>query len=257
MFTSLKLLFVLAIRGAATQTGDKFTLKMKKQLGQDPFPQLAYECNSCTFEQFAAVTPPDANWSKAKAKVILPIGEFGSGPSVPGALKSYDFVPGIPGDDFELIALSLNFSVIGFDRTTKTQFVKSWVQRDTKLKYPAGTRVHEVEDPNRTVFVLFGFEVSSANFSTHPNWEEEDILTKMNYPFPNGWQYTTRVLDNDMLLTGEDGIATVFQVSSSQRESVWQKRVIASSDDSSGGNQDAKISAIFGAMTFIHVLSGN
>lgn len=73
-----------------------FTLKRLRNTGANPFAQLAYECEHCSFAQHAAVEPP-AGWTRAPAQVILPIDELESTPSVEGCEDSVDLIPEIPG----------------------------------------------------------------------------------------------------------------------------------------------------------------
>lgn len=58
-------------------------LKLFKSTGENPFANLIYECDECSFAQHAAIEPP-AGWSKDPSQVILPIGELQSTPSFDG-----------------------------------------------------------------------------------------------------------------------------------------------------------------------------
>ena len=69
---------------------------MLKNTGENPFAQLAYQCDECSFAQHAAIEPPPG-WSKAPTQVILPIGELRSTPSSDGVPDSMDFT----SPDFE------------------------------------------------------------------------------------------------------------------------------------------------------------
>ncbi len=72
-----------------------FTLKMLKNTGENLFAQLAYECDECSFAQFAAIEPPPG-WSKAPTQVILPIGELQSPPPLKGFRAPWILSPRFP-----------------------------------------------------------------------------------------------------------------------------------------------------------------
>lgn len=196
--------------------GSAFTLKMHKGTDENPFAQLAYECNKCSFEQFAAIEPPP-EWSKGPTQVILPLGELRSTPSFDGVPSSMDFVPEIPGNEFELIAKVLDGSIVEFGDNGIMALVN--VMRDTRFRFPAGSRVHEVTDPEGAIFVLFAYEVESEDFDS-PDFEAADALA--HYPVPEGWTYSTRIVDEELVMDSND-VATVLSIPRSP-SSVWQQR---------------------------------
>ena len=197
-------------------TGSTFTLKMHHSTGETPFTQLAYECNECSFEQFAAIEPPP-EWSKGPTQVILPIGELRSTPSFDGVPSSVDFVPEIPGDEFTLIAKTLDGHIVEIGDNGAMVVVD--VMRDTFFRFPRGSRVHELTDPEGNTFVLFAYEVESADFDS-PDFEDTDALA--DYPGPEGWTFSTRILDADLVMESE-GVVTVLAIERDP-SSVWQQR---------------------------------
>lgn len=197
-------------------SGPGFTLKLHNSTGETPFTQLAYECDQCTFEQFVAVEPPPG-WSKGPTQVILPIGELRGTPSFDGVPSSMDFVAEIPGDDFVLIAKTLDGRIVELGDNGAMVVVD--VIRDTYFRYPSGTRVHELADPEGNTFVLFAFEVESADFDS-PDFQDADALA--DYPGPKGWTYSTRILDEDLVMEST-GVVSVLAIERDP-SSVWQQR---------------------------------
>ena len=193
-----------------------FTLKMLKNTGENPFAQLAYQCDECSFAQHAAIEPPPG-WSKAPTQVVFPIGELRSTPSIDGVPSSVDFVPEIPGNEFKLIARPLNGRILEFGENGPMLVIE--VMRDTILRFPAGSRVHELTDPEGNVFVLFGYEVESSDF-TSPDFEDADAL--VDYPRPAGWTYSTRILDQDLMMES-NGVVSVLSIRG-EAASTWEQR---------------------------------
>ena len=193
-----------------------FTLKVLRNTGENPFSLLAYECDECSFAQHAELEPPPG-WTKAPAQVILPIGDLRSRPSVDDAPSSIDLIPEIPGDDFTLNAKTVNGRIIEAGPNGIVAVVQ--VMRDTTFLYPAGTRVHELTDPEGNVFVLFAYQVDSEDF-TSPVFQDADAL--VNDPHPEGWTYTTRILEDDLNMD-PGGVATVLAIRA-EVESTWELR---------------------------------
>lgn len=200
----------------AAGTASTFTLKMLRPTGENPFAQLAYECDECSFEQFHAIEVPDG-WTKAPSQVILPIGELGSTPSFEGVPGTVDFVAEIPGNEFRLIAKALDGQIVEAGPNGLVAVVQ--VQRDTRLRFPAGSRVHELADPEGNVFVLFAYQVDSADFAI--DFQDADALE--GDPTPEGWTSSTRILDDDLILDPPNGVATVMAIRA-EVESTWELR---------------------------------
>ncbi len=195
--------------------GLRFTHKMFKSTGENMFSTLGYECFECTFEQFLAIDPPEG-WSKGPTQVVLPVGELRSRPSFEGVPDAVDFVPEIPGDEYLLIVKNLDARFV--ETGPNGIIVEAQVMRDTVLRYAAGQRVHELTSPEGDLFTLFAYEVDPRNVNP-PDFQSADGL--IDFAGPEGWTYSTRVLDQEMALDTPE-TATVLAIRSSI-QSGWQK----------------------------------
>lgn len=193
-----------------------FTHKMFKTTGENMFAKLAYECVECNFEHLAAINPP-AGWSKGPTQILLPVGEMRSRPSFEGVPDAMDFVPEVPGNEYLLIAKTLEGRLV--ETGANGLFAVVQVMRDTVLRYPAGQRIHELTDPEDNSYVLFVYEVDPRNVNP-PDFQAEDALA--DFSGPEGWSYSTRVLEEELALDTPD-IATVL-AARSNISSAWQKR---------------------------------
>jgi len=128
-----------------------------------------------------------------------------------------DFVPEIPGEEFELIAKVLDGSLVEMGENGIMAQVD--VMRDTLFRFPAESRVHELTDPEGNTFVLFAYEVESEDFDS-PDFEAADALA--SYPAPADWTYSTRRLDEELVMESND-VATVLSIGG-DIASVWQQR---------------------------------
>ena len=197
--------------------GSSFTLKLLQNTGENPFTNLVYECDQCSFEQHAAVQPP-TGWSKGPTQVIIPPGELKSTPCFEGVPSSVDFVPEIPGNEFKLIARNLSGTILEIG--PNGLMILSEVMRDTIFRFPRGSRVHELTDLDGNVYVLFGYEVDSTNF-TDPDFEDADALA--DYPRPAGWSYSTRILTRDLVMESS-GVVSILSIRAGAATSTWEKR---------------------------------
>ena len=197
-------------------TGEGFTLKVLKRTGESFFSNLAYECNECTFEQFDSLTLP-RGWRKSPKQIILPTGELLSHLSFDGVPNTLDLVPGILGPEFKLIAKTLEGNIVDINFSGK--MIVSEVMRNTVLRYPAGTRIHELTDEDGNIYVLFAYEVNSVDFD-RSFFEKTDVL--LNYPRPRGWFYSSRIINEDLLLNS-NGLVNVLAIRA-ETSSVWEKR---------------------------------
>ena len=91
--------------------------------------------------------------------------------------------------------------------------------RDTVLRFAAGSRVHELTDVDKNTFVLFAYGVDPVKLDT-PDFQTADALG--NFSGPEGWTYSNRVLDEELVLDTES-IATVLAIRT-EITSTWQKR---------------------------------
>jgi len=202
-------------------TEEGFTLKVLKRTDENFFSNLAYECNECTFEQFEALTL-QRGWRKSPKQIIIPDGELLSHLSFEDVSSTLDLIPEIPGDEFKLIAKTLEGNIV--DISFSGIMVETKVMRNTILRYPAGSRVHELIDKDGNIYVLFAYEVDSADFD-RSFFEKIDVLS--NYPHPKGWSYSSSILNEDLILNSK-GIANVLAIQS-KISSVWEKRTIRES----------------------------
>lgn len=196
--------------------GSSFTLKLLQSTGENPFANLVYECDACTFEQHAAIQPPPG-WSKGATQAILPQGQLQSLPCFDDIPSTVDFVPGIPGNEFKLIGKNLSGSLVEIG--PNGLMVLGQVMRDTLFRYPAGSRVHELTDPEGNVYILFAYEVDSFDFAT-PDFQDSNAL--LEYPRPSGWSYSTRILNSELVI-GSGGVASVLSIQGAFPSSTWEK----------------------------------
>ena len=156
-------------------------------------------------------------WRKSPKQIILPDGELLNHLSFEGISGSLDLIPEIPGDEFKLIAKTLEGNIV--DISFSGIMIETKVMRNTILRYPAGSRVHELIDEDGNIYVLFAYEVDSADFD-RSFFEKIDVLS--NYPHPKGWSYLSRILNEDLILNS-NGVANVLAIQS-ETSSVWEKR---------------------------------
>ena len=123
----------------------------------------------------------------------------------------------VAGSGSKLIAKSLNGRIL--EAGENGLMLVADVQRDTIFRFPLGSRVHELTDPEGNVFVLFGYEVESMDF-TSPDFEDADAL--MDYPRPAGWTYSTRILDEDLVMESS-GVVSILAIRA-ETASTWEQR---------------------------------
>ena len=202
--------------------GSVFTHKMIKQTGVTPFESLAYECSQCTFEQWESIDPPEG-WSKGPAQQALFSAErsaLRSYPEVEGHPDSVDFLDEVPGDEYRVIAINQSGRLV--ESGTGGIVAEVQVQRDTLLVWTAGMRVHELTDPEGSVFVLFAHHVDTGD-GQDADFQSEDALSY--FTEPAGWSYSTRTLEEDLELdsNNHDGVVTVLAIRGAVN-STWEKR---------------------------------
>ena len=193
-----------------------YTHKMMRSTGENRFSALAYECTICSFDQFAAIDPPEG-WSKGPTQLILVSAELRSTPTLDGFPDAVDFVPEIPGDEYKLIARNLDADLVEIGQNGVIAVAQ--VMRDTVLHFPAGSRVHELTDLEDNTFVLFAYGVDPQDLAS-PDFQDANALD--GFAGPEGWTYATRILDEDLDLDTPD-VATVLAIRK-ELTSTWQKR---------------------------------
>ncbi len=199
-----------------------FTHKMMKQTGENPFASLAYECTECTFEQWESIVVPEG-WSKGPAQVSLfsaQESEMRSYPSVAGHPDTVDFLEEVPGNEYRVIAVTLDGRLV--EMGPNGIVVEVQVQRDTRLVFTTGMRVHELTDPDGSVFVLFVHHIDTDS------WQDVDfqLADALDYfTAPAGWTYSTRILDEELVLdsANSDGVVSVLAINGAIT-SAWEKR---------------------------------
>ena len=199
-----------------------FTHKMIKNTGESPFASLAYECRECTFEQWASIDPPEG-WTKGPAQVAVFSEQHStmrSYPSVEGHPDAVDFLDDVPGNEYKVIAITLNGRLVGRGSDGIVAEVK--VQRDTRLVFTAGMRVHELTDPEGNVFVLFVHHVDSGDWQD-ADFQSADALSY--FAAPDGWTYATRILEEELALDSDnsEGVVTVLAIRGAIN-STWERR---------------------------------
>ena len=203
---------------ASTPTPEPvFTHKMMKATGENMFASLAYECPQCTFAQQQAIVAPEG-WTKGPTQVaVFTSGEMRSRPSFDGVPDAVDFLPEVPGDEYQLIAKNLDATIV--ERGASGIVVIAQVMRDTLFRFEAGLRVHELTDPEGNVFVLFAYGVDPAD-PTLPDIQDPNLLD--DFTAPEGWTYGSRLLEEELLLDTPD-IAQVLAIRG-QQDSTWEMR---------------------------------
>ncbi len=193
-----------------------FTHKMMKPSGENPFSHYAYDCNQCSFEQWLAIETPEG-WTKGPSQVLLPTGDLRSTPSFDGVPDSMDFVPEMPGNEYQLIAKALDGKLHQGEGGGLIAEVQ--VMRDTILIFAAGRRVHELTDPEGRVFVLFAYHVDPMNVEI-PDFQDADLLA--DFTGPVGWTYSTRILNEELALDTPE-VATVLAMRG-ELVTTWEER---------------------------------
>ena len=202
--------------GDAPSSEISFTHKMMKSTGENMFSSLAYECSECTVEQHAAIEVPEG-WQKGPVQRILITGEIRSTPSFEGVPPAMDFVEEVEGEEYVLIAKTLSGALVEAGNGGITAIVE--VMRDTVLRYPAQSRVHELTSPEGDIFVLFAYEVDPATPDAI-DFQSEDALA--DFSGPTDWTYATRILEEELVLDTPE-TATVLAIRA-ERTSSWQRR---------------------------------
>ena len=89
------------------------------------------------------------------------------------------------------------------------------VQRSTEWTFQPGSVVHELRDHDGRVFTFFGVDVTMLE-TTGIDYEELGAFETM--PIPAGWSYSSRVLEERLVLNVTD-VAVVYN---QLRHSLWE-----------------------------------
>lgn len=90
----------------------------------------------------------------------------------------------------------------------KLSYRPTTVERKSKIGYNKGTQVFLIDDADGTTWIMKGFELGMK-----PSWTYEDFAADPASHFkqlPAGWKYRTKVLDQDLILVPETGVATIM-----------------------------------------------
>jgi hypothetical protein len=89
----------------------------------------------------------------------------------------------------------------------RTPLTETSVARDTTFVFEEGREIHELTAPDRSVYVMQSYSIEvdpSLSAETLPSLGDRLDL-------PEGWTFTSRVLDEELMVEDIDGIATVVQ----------------------------------------------
>jgi hypothetical protein len=90
----------------------------------------------------------------------------------------------------------------------KISYKSTTIERKSKIGYNKGTTVFLIDDTDGTTWIMKGFELGME-----PRWTYEQFAADPASHFqelPPGWKYRTKVLDQDLILVPETGIATIM-----------------------------------------------
>ena len=143
-----------------------------------------------------------------------------STPSVEGHPDTVDFLDDMPGNEYKIIARPLDGILI--ESRPSGLVVEVQVMRDTLLVFNPGMRVHELTNPEGNVFVLFAHHVDPDNLQ-EIDFQDADSMAYLTAP--EGWTYSTRILDEELALDSDnsDGVVSVLAIRDGVN-STWEKR---------------------------------
>ena len=90
----------------------------------------------------------------------------------------------------------------------KVGYQSTTISRKSKIGYNKGTMVFLIDDDKGTTWIMKGFELGLK-----PRWTYEEFAQDPASKFqklPPGWKYRTKVLDQDLILVPETGVATIM-----------------------------------------------
>jgi hypothetical protein len=195
---------LLAIGFAAgPAAAQEYVLEVRELTGENFFSRHVYICTECTPEEFATVVPP-AGFEKAPAKLFMPAEGVGTPATPPpGTPAALDLLLDVPGAEFDYIARVLNGALLGFDANFGV-LATAEVERFIQFRYDAGDVVHELIDANGDPWILFSFALELL-----PDYDVDQVGSLAGLPIPAGWSYTSRVLDEELVISS-NGLASIF-----------------------------------------------
>lgn len=90
----------------------------------------------------------------------------------------------------------------------KFAYVSTTIARKSAFGMNKGTRVFLIDDADGNTWVMKGFEQG-----LHPRWTYDEFAADPASHFqklPPGWKYRTEILDKDLILIPETGVATIM-----------------------------------------------
>ena len=82
------------------------------------------------------------------------------------------------------------------------------IERKTAFCYNKGTNVFLIDDANGNTWIMKGYQVG-----LHPTWTFEEFSknpARLFKKLPAGWKYRATVLDKELILIPETGVATIM-----------------------------------------------
>jgi len=90
----------------------------------------------------------------------------------------------------------------------KVKYSPTTIERKSQLGYNKGTTVFLIDDTDGNTWIMKGFQLG-----IHPRWTYEEFAADPASKFrelPAGWKFRTKVLDQDLTLVPQTGVATII-----------------------------------------------
>lgn len=103
---------------------------------------------------------------------------------------------------------TLHLTKTEMEQMGKLPYKVTTIERKSKLGYNKGTLVFLIDDSEGTTWVMKGFELGMK-----PRWTYEEFAADPSSKFkqlPAGWKFRTKVLDDDLILVPQTGVATIM-----------------------------------------------
>lgn len=100
-----------------------------------------------------------------------------------------------------------SIAVVELDSPDRSPYTDTSVVRDTEFVFDAGSEVYELVAPDGSVYVMQSYSVE-----VDPGLIRAELATLgERLQLPEGWTFSGRVLDEELVVEDIDGIATVVQ----------------------------------------------
>ena len=96
---------------------------------------------------------------------------------------------------------------LGAGPPDRTPLTETSVERDTEFVFAAGREVYELTGPDGSVYVMQSFSVEVDPTLTVDGLADLGATLQL----PEGWEFTSRVVDEPLVVEDIDGVATVIQ----------------------------------------------